>query len=584
MDEQVETDPVAHGRRLAVLAGQAAFDPEKYEFSDAFQPAKNLTASTVHTTPELMALLESDSKIEVDARVLAYHPEEGTLGIRRFSTRAKFLEAAKKNQGRKLTSKFREAVDSFGDDSGYASGASRVGDDYVPLLGGPFNKQLYYYDYLRMHALAFHAYHHDPMAKHVVQMTRDFTLGRGFRVDSEDKEALAVWRAFEEVNDLPLLMEQLAIELSIYGESMVWWLPDGATKIGFRLSPAQEPAKGIIPRIRLIDPSVIWEIVTYPEDISRVLYYQWVAPTQFQMYTGRDGGSTVPGSKFIMQQIPGADVQHHKVNSVSNEKRGRSDLFPILGYLKRLRDSVNYSLVSLQKQAAWSIDTTITGSQADINSYADEQEALGTVAPAGSEFVHTDKVKREYLSNAGAKAGGSSTTFEWCMSMIATGTGYPISYFGTHLSGGQTRASAVVGTEPVTKRLEARQIVYERVVQQMWKRLMQKFGKGSATCEVTWPEIITADRTAKLKDLALSEAQGWIASRRAATIAAKELQVSRYDYDAEQGSIAEDKAQGLGSTVAPSPAPLSTPGAASPEAPSALPSDERARIKTNGRS
>jgi len=335
--------------------------------------------------------------------------------------------------------------------------------------------------------------------------------------------------------------------------------------------------------VRLVDPSAIWEVVTYPEDITRVLYYQWVAPTQFQMYTGRDNGEAVPGSKFIMQQIPGEQMQHHKVNSVSNEKRGRSDLFPVLGYLKRLRDTVNYNLVSLQKQAAWSIDTTVTGGQADLEAYAQEQEALGTIAPAGSEFVHTDKVKREYLSNQGAKAGGASSAFEWCMSMVAAGTGYPISYFGTHLSGGQTRASAIVSTEPIAKRLEARQLVYERIVQGMWKRVMSHFGI-KAECETTWPEIITADRTAKLKDLALAEELRWISPRRAATIASKELQVSKYEYDTEQKNIEEDKAQGLGQPTVGAPAPLTAPGAVPQNSPSALTSGERKEIKDNGRS
>src|SRR5260221_312108 len=81
-------------------------------------------------------------------------------------------------------------------------------------------------------------------------------------------------------------------------------LQNNATKIGYQLRPGQEVPTGIIPRMRLIDPSVIWDIITYPEDITRVLAYVWVAPTQYQIYTA-PGISTL---KFIYQQIPSDQV------------------------------------------------------------------------------------------------------------------------------------------------------------------------------------------------------------------------------------------------------------------------------------
>ena len=195
---------------------------------------------------------------------------------------------------------------------------SLIGHDYVPLLSGPFYKQLYYYDYLRMHALAFHEYHHDVCAKRVIDMIVHFTLGRGYKVDFENKAALALWDAFSKVNSLPRRFEYIAQELMIFGEQFLWWLPGNETYIAYKVAPGQTPPKGILPRVRQIDPSVLWEIVTYPEDIERVLYYQWVAPTQYQLYTGMDKGSSVPGLKFIWQQIPAEQVDHFKFNCVGS--------------------------------------------------------------------------------------------------------------------------------------------------------------------------------------------------------------------------------------------------------------------------
>jgi hypothetical protein len=551
--------------RARVISSTATFDPDTYEMDDKYRPDPNPSAMSVHTLPDLIRLMESDPSIEIDARVIAVN-QRGERGIRKLE-RTQFLEAIKRNAASNL-SRLRES-DPFLTDSGY--GGSLVGDDYIPLLGGPFYKQLYIYDYLKMHNTAFHAYNHDPIARCIVNLKRDFTLGRGWQVTCKDPMAMALWQAFEEANNLYEMMDMAAKELEIYGETMIWELPDGETKIGYDLRPGQSVPRGLIPRVRLIDPSVIWEVVTYPEDITRVLFYQWVAPTQYQIYSGSDQGQSVGTSKFIYQQIPAEQVDHWKINCVSNEKRGRSGLFPVLGYLKRLRDTVNYSVIAMQKAAAWAIDTEIDGSDEDIQAYVDSQNALGTIAPAGSEFVHSSKVKRNYISNSAAK-GGSTTSFDWCLSMIASGTGVPISYLNTHLSGGQTRASALVATEPVTKMFEKRQLLYEQMLQKMAKRLFKRFGLD-AHIEVTFPELVTQDRSAKLKDLAMAQAQGWISKRRAAEIAAQELQITEYNWTKEEQAIKQEEEQ------APQMiAPLSTPPAV-PTAKAAISGEERADLE-----
>lgn len=552
----------------------------RYHYSDRWQPWDKKNPLSIHSTPELIEAMRTNPNIEVEARVIAVNAKERTRKKVTLN-RESFIEAVKGNANRK----FKESADFFAFDmEGPSQG---VGKDYVPLLGGPFNKQLYSYDYQRMHQLAFFAYHHDPVARAVVQITRDFTLGRGYRVDCDSPQHLAVWRAFEDVNDLQTLMRQLAEEMSIYGEVMPWFLPNGATKIGYQLRPGQEVPRGILPRVRLIDPSVIWEIVTYPEDITRVLYYQWVAPTQFQIYTGRDGGSVVPGTKFIFQQIPADEVLHFKVNSVSNEKRGRSDLFPVLGYLKRLRDSIQYSIISMQKQSAWAIDTTVKGSAADVEKYA-SMIASETIAPAGSEFVHNEAVTRQFLSNSAGKSG-QSDAFNWCLSMIAAGTGIPVQYFGTHLSGATTRASALVATEPVAKKFEMRQGDYERILKAMAKKLFATMGMEPIDIEVTFPELVVQDRSAKLKDLAVGEAAGWFSKRRVAEIAAKELGITEYDYEKERAEVEAERGAGgnpltaMGSALGAAVKSLAQPADQGDDSTSGVSGQMRRQVASNDR-
>lgn len=528
----LERDPASKKMETAVLARGLIFNENEYQYSDEFVPANTANPLECHTTPELIECLTKNKKVQIEARVIC--PESNGSGSWKYGklNKSQFLEFSKTRSNSK---KLREAADGFATDAEFG-GTGAIGNDFTPLLGGPFNKQLYYTDYLRMHSTAFHAWNHDPFGHAAVEITKNFVLGRGFRVDWRKPANQLLWNAFCKLNEFEQLIEWACKELAIYGEVMLWALPDFRKYIVQRPSPGDTIPTGMLPRYRLIDPSVIWEIVTHPEDITRILYYQWVAPTQYQIYT--DGQQ--PSLKFLSQQIPANEVLHYKVNSVSNEKRGRSDLFSSLGYMKRLRDSVNYSIIGLQKAAAWAIDTTVQGDQNDLDQYVTAQQQAGTIAPAGSEFVHTDAIKREYLSNEGASKGGNSSAFEWCLSMCAMGTQIPVGYFGTHLGGEQTRAGALVATEPVALKMEARQNVLKRIINDVCENFARQLNIKDDSPEVTFPEIVRDDRAGKLRDVALSQSQRWIKPSRAAEIAAKELSIDGYDYASEKSEMEKE--------------------------------------------
>lgn len=549
-------DTPSKGKRINLLRNGLIFDESKYEYKEDFVAAPPDRPMEAHTTMEMVECMKRDKTIQLEARVCGVDGD-GNRVVGKMN-RDQFLESVKRKESKKL----RESIDLFsygyGDGSGGNGAAGGlIGRDFTPLLGGPFNKQLYYRDYLRMISTCFFAYHHDPVARDVVSIITDFTVGRGFKLTTKNEKAQILWDAFADANDIAQQMDYAATELSIYGENMWWWLPDNQTRISFQPMPGEKVPRGILPRVRLIDPSNIAEIITVPEDLIKgVLYYVWLAPTQYQMWT--DGKQ--PSTKFIYTQIPADQIMHFKINSVSNEKRGRSDYFPALGYMKRLRDSVNYSLVAQQKASAWCVDTTIKGNDEDIAQYITDQQSLGSIPPAGSEFVHTDSITREYLANSATGKASDSPTFSWCLSMICMSSGIPLSYLGTHLSGGNTRASALVTTEPVAKRFERRRNVYERMIHGLFDGLMARFGM-SAECEITFPELITQDRSAKLRDLMLAQNSGWLSGSRCAEIAAKEFDIEDYDYPTEKALM--DK-EGGELTSPTSTSPLTTP-AASPQ-------------------
>jgi hypothetical protein len=531
----------------AKLLTNGCFDPRTYEFNEAFQPYDG-DFFKVHTTYEMMEYLSKHPEVELDAKVVGF--DQGRWRHKRID-RNRFFESFQSDVWEKH--KFRE-MDTFAADyspnAGIGTGAN-IGQDFQPLLGGPFYKNLYYYqDYIRMHSEAFYAYHNDPIAKAIVQITRDFVMGTGFQVQCDEqsprgKVAMAAWKAFEEVNNLQLQMDQACEELSTYGEIMIWKLPHNQDKIIYQLRPGDTIPVGLIPRVRLIDPSNIVEIVTYPEDITRPLMYVWLTPTQWQMFQSglgegapQDLKSIQPSLKFIYRTVMADQMMHFKVNAMSNEKRGRSDYFPVFSYLKRLRDVVDYQLIALQKTSAWGIDTEIDGDQTDIDNYISDQASLGTVPPAGSEFVHSTKIKRNYIANQGS-SNINSDAFAMALSMIGAGVGIPTAYFGTHLSGGETRASALVATEPVAKKMEKRREVMKRVITKLWDYCMDSAGLKGMQCQVIFPELITHDRSQKLKDIMLAQQNRWISPARAGALAAQELQIADYKYEAELAAMSQ---------------------------------------------
>lgn len=575
-------DQKASSARIKSLKDGLHFDEQRYVYKEDWVPAEG--DLDVHSTQELVENLKKNPNNSVEARVIGVNGDK----VKRLKMdRESFLEYSKKRDSKQLresASRFKEWDDDFGTNSGDSSIIGK--GDFTPLLGGPFNKQLYYRDYLRMSAASFYAYHHDPAAKAVTSILVDFTMGRGFQLHAEVPQAQILWNAFVEANNFHEQMDWCANELSCQGEHMWWWLPNNQARISFNPAWGEVVPKAILPRIRLLDPSNIAEIITIPEDIQMgVLYYVWLAPTQYQMYT-RDNQ---PSTKFIYTQIPANQIMHFKVNSFSNEKRGRSDFFPALGYMKRLRDGVNYALVAQQKSAAWCVDTTIEGDAGDIDQYISDQKTLENhqgVQTAGSEFVHTPAIKREYLSNSSTSKGGDSPVFSWCLNMIAMSSGIPVSYLGTHLSGGSTRASAMIGVEPVTKRFERRQLVYERMIKKIFNRLCQTFGIQS-NCDIIFPQLLTQDRSALFKDLSLAQMNFWISPKHAASIAAKELELKDFNYDQEKADIKQEQDE-LGQIVqpgGPEASPLTAGGQADQNdpKPSGVSGDDRNQVKDDAR-
>jgi len=429
--------------------------------------------------------------------------------------------------------------------------------EYVPIMGGPFSKQLYLHDMLDGFAKAFEAFNHNPIAHQGVKIITHFVLGRGVSAKACHPECQERWDAWADKLDLNSRLEMWSDTISRDGELMLRKAVNPITK---ELS------------VRWVDPSTVWEIVTDLEDMETgmgassvgVFYYHQQFPTQYQvLYSGGADQRFDPGrfesSKYVINQIPADEMLHYKINVGPNEKRGRSDLFPVLGWLKRYKDFWTARVLRAIVQSTFAWKNKIKGSDSDvqsfINSFGNQQPEFGSV------WVENEASE---LTPMTVDLKGSDGTDEamGIINMIAVGLGVPKEYLG--FADQSARASAVVASEPGTKKFQARQITLGRVLRdiaQAWARGEIESGRlpsvvvdeetgetvdHKVKIDFQFPEIAIEDRSAKIKDVDFAVVGGYISHEDGAAMIAKELGIENFDYDEAQAEIAAEELRRAG--------------------------------------
>ncbi len=446
------------------------------------------------------------------------------------------------------------AREGFGDDfvSGFGPNNNMDPNQYTefaPIAGGPFFKQLYLYDYLKQHAYAFEAWNHNPLAKRIIQLLGQYSLGRRYTLRIKNARKKKAWDEADKLHKIQKKLSEFWVnEGNIYGEIFVnkkTW--------------------------QSVDPSTIWDIITDPDNVDDAYYAYRCYPTAYQQFTGyqvpgEPGSAKVAAQKFIIDQVPMSDLLHMKFNCVSNEKRGRTVLFPILGWLKRVKDLYNAQVIRQWLMASFIWDVTIKGNQADVDAYA---AAYDQIPLPGSMHVHNENVERKPMAaveNAGGGTNGRDVA-DNILGFIATAVGLPKEFFNVANQGGGSRAAALTSAEPFTKVIEDLQSKWESFIKEIFAAVMEQAGLDyePGDVEVMFPSVTKDTTTETVKNLQVSEQQGWISKRTAATMAAKEMNISEYDYEEEQQIIKDDDEAGFNMTGSVPAMPGSRFGGGAPD-------------------
>src|SRR5579863_4381623 len=181
--------------------------------------------------------------------------------------------------------------------------------------------------YLELHNTCYEAYNANPLAFAIIEITTSFVLGKGVVVAAREpavQDALMdFWRDLD--NHMDTRVYALCTELSLYGEQF----------IRFFVSPYDGRVK-----IRQIDPSLIDQIETDPQDIETVLRFHR-RPIGPSATLPGDPAPVTPADQHNFEGewlLAGKDVLQFTINKVSNAKRGKSDLATLLPWLRRYKD------------------------------------------------------------------------------------------------------------------------------------------------------------------------------------------------------------------------------------------------------
>lgn len=409
---------------------------------------------------------------------------------------------------------------------------------FTPLFMGPYYRQQYMYKMLEAKSKCFDAFTYNPVGRRIPNMITQFTLGKGVTATCKSPRTKEVWDEFASYNKLGTSM---SVGLTRAGSRLRMWSNqlsvDGELMIQFITKKDKLTRKPQL-LMRSLDTATILEIVTDPEDIDDVLYYHQQYVTQYQIYlTG-----SIPSMKYIIRQIPGSDVLHVKINTFENEKRGRSDLYSILGWMKRMKDLVNANVIKAYFQACSTWDYAIDGSPTFVSSVATANTSV--VPTPGSSYFHNKNITRTLIGPTSSAGAGADSDMMGLMNLIAMGCGLPPAYLIGSMS--MNRAQVLAETEPATKFFFERQSTWDEALHSIFDRLAkwhyEQFGeKLDENIEFSFPPINAVDKLTYISALERMVMNKWFAPSRAAELAAKDWNVTSYSVEEERKKIKEDE-------------------------------------------
>lgn len=445
-------------------------------------------------------------------------------------------------------------------------GYKRISDNY--LREGKI-------DYTRALETAWALWQKSPIAKRVLVMKRDHIIGHNARPSVEDVDLAELLQAFWEGNKLEHRASEFTMQLFGMGEQCYPAFvreSDGRVRLGY-IDPGNIHQVVKHPNNTLEDWAVVvkkpgagmeylvYRIIREDED---VVTEDDAQPSQYEgMLTTWEQSTLEDWEVELWDQFDRPEYDgscfYAKVNAVSNQSRGMSDLLQIGDWLDQA-DEVLFALADREQFAGYfAFDVTLASSD-DAVVRKRAREIRSNPPKKGSVNVHNDsEAWNQWAPNLGQT--GTIETFRAILGLILGGMGFPVHWYG--FGDDANRATAAVQAEPTTKSLEHDQAIVKSLFLTMCRFAIDQasiagvLGDYDDEAEVMLdlPEVSTKDTsriTASLSALAqaliAAQQARWISEETAARTWAKvlgELDI-QVDPAAELEAIAaEDRQRAL---------------------------------------
>jgi hypothetical protein len=399
----------------------------------------------------------------------------------------------------------------------YWNSASGSDEDYLwrRLSDTFYQKDVVPSTYLEIHNQCYEAYNSNPLAFAVVELTTSFVLGEGITVSASNQRVQRViddfWHHPE--NRMDERIDSLCTELSLYGEQFIHFFVnkyDGTVII------------------RQIDPSLIDQIETDPEDIEKPLRFHRRPIGQVMVATSGDPYPVITDHQEMETQgtwfKAGDEVLHIAINKVSNAKRGKSDLATLLPWLRRYRDWLTDRARINRFKAAFLWDVTLKGADKKT---VDRRKMEYTNPPVpGSVIIHNEtetwSAIEPKISANDVSADGRAIKL-----MVAVGAMLPEHYLSDGDYGNRATASEM--SLPTLLKFKRRQRVVRYMLTGILDRVIkeaQRVGRlgprQNTAYEITFPEIDSGEHNVLAEGmhwlmpaLQTAKSQGWISDETA---------------------------------------------------------------------
>jgi hypothetical protein len=368
---------------------------------------------------------------------------------------------------------------------------------YRRLSDQAFLKDVLPATYLEIHNQCYEAYNANPLAFSIIELTTSFVLGEGVAVVAHHPQVQAILDAFwhNSENRMDERIYALCTELALYGEQFIHFFVnkyDGSVVI------------------RQIDPSLIDQIETDPEDVEKPLRYHRRPIGQIMSEAGGDPPQRFDPNQSLDTQgqwfKAGSEVMHFAINKVSNAKRGKSDLATLLPWLRRYKDWLTDRVRINKYKAAFLWDVKLNG--ADKKTIDRKKMEYAYPPEPGSVIIHNEAEQWSAVEPH-INANDASEDGRQIKLMVAVGATLPEHYLADGDNGNRATASEM--SLPTLLKFKRRQRVIKYMLRCILDRVIAEARKAGrlapdieTSYDITFPEIDSGEHHT------LAQAMNWL--------------------------------------------------------------------------